>query len=344
MILSLFKKEKKWENCGGCVNIHSDLTESDIPKLINEPGIDSVQFYSFKTPSDKTWAVLNDFLKKYPHINLTINWHDSTNIDFLNKVQNVKDLSIKCFNTKDFSLLSKMKNIESLHIGETKSISVDIGFIAEMKSINVLSIDGMKKGIEKIQYLENIWSLNLRGIKLNNLDWIQSLKKLELLKLMFGSYKSIDMIKECPNLKYLGISRVRQIENYDFINSLNELEFLHFEGMSEIESLPDFSGLNNLKKLKVDNLSRLQDIKSISQLTNLEELLIFFPENFSSNRTNEILNQAYNICLNLHKLRLTNLLHWDKYIETKDFEKKGIEMYKHEKSKWKQNIEGGWTL
>lgn len=51
----IFNPKKKWENFGGNANIYDNLNRSDIPRLFEEPKLDTLQFFEFKTPSEKTW-------------------------------------------------------------------------------------------------------------------------------------------------------------------------------------------------------------------------------------------------------------------------------------------------
>jgi len=46
--MGIFSKKDKWENFNGNVNIYSNLKNSDIPRLIEEKNIHSLQFYQFK--------------------------------------------------------------------------------------------------------------------------------------------------------------------------------------------------------------------------------------------------------------------------------------------------------
>lgn len=344
MNLPSFKKEDKWENFSGNINIYQDLVESDIEILIQEKNIHSLQFYSFKNPSEKTWQTLNKFYENYPEIGLTIFWYDTVDFAFLNKIPNVRKFGVDSYLTKEFKPIEILSQLTKLHLGETKSIAVNIDFIRIFKNLETLNIDGMKKGIENIKYLTQISSLNLRGVKLKNVNWISSLEKLRLLKLMFGSYQSLESLSELKNLEYLGISRVRQIENYDFLNGLINLKFLHFEGLASMDTLPSFQGLKNLKKIQIQNLSKIENIKEIESLKNLEELLFLFPENIKASDKNLLLDKLYEIALKLPNLKMTNILFWKEHKKYKALIDKGVKVYEHSKSNYKQNSEGGWVL
>ena len=342
--MSIFNKKEKWKNFGGNINIYADLKKSDIPKLANENNIHSIQFYEFKTPNNDTWETLNSFYKENPKIGLTIFWYEETNWDFLKLIPSVKDLKLKSYLTKDFAAITKYVDLEHLHLGETKSVAVDVSFIKEFQNLKVLSIDGMKKGIHFAEHLKKLWSINLRGVKLKNLDFISSLENLRLLKLMFGSYEDLNTLYKLSKLEYLGISRTRKIDNYEFLRGLKNLEFLHFEGMSRIEKIPDLSGLKGLKKIQIENLSKLKDISSITEVKTLEEFFLSFPENFKASQRDLLIKQAIDISLKLPNLRMSSVLHLEGYEKLNDLIKNGVEKTSVLKSMWKQNHEGGWTL
>lgn len=338
------KNEVKWGNFGGNINIYQDLVESDIEKLIKEKDIYSLQFYSFKNPLEKTWDTLNKFYGKYPQIGLTIFWYDAVDFDFLYKIPNVRKFAVNSYLTKDFKTIGIIPQLTKLHLGETKSTAINIDFIKTFNDLEILNIDGMKKGIENIKYLTKINSLNLRAVKLENLNWIGNLENLKLLKLMYGSYQSLESIKELKNLEYLGISRVRQIENYEFLKELINLKFLHFEGLATMNTLPSFEGLKNLRKIQLENLSKLENIQEFASLENLEELLFFFPENFKASDRNLLLDKLFEIALKLPNLKMTNLLFWTEHKKYKALIEKGVEVYDYSKSNYRQNTQGGWVL
>ena len=341
---SLFDKKDKWKNFGGNINIYADLKKSDISKLAAEKDIHSIQFYEFKTPNKNTWETLNSFFKKYPKIGLTIFWYDETNWDFLELIPSVKDLSLKSYLTKDFSPITKYVDLEQLHLGETKSIAVDVSFINEFQNLKVLSIDGMKKGVHTAEHLKKLWSLNLRGVKLKNLDFISNLENLRLLKLMFGSYEDLSSLNKLTKLEYLGISRTRKIDNYEFLSGLKNLKYLHFEGMSRMEKVPDLSGLSSLKKIQIENLSKLIDILTVSEVKTLEEFFLSFPENFKASQRDLLIKQAIDISLELPNLRMSSVLHWEGYKKLNELIKKGVKKSSVSESLWNQNYQGGWTL
>lgn len=325
--MGIFNKKKKWGNFNGNINIYDDLKYSDIPKLILEKDIHTLQFFQFKNPKKKTWDVLNSFYKEYPNIGLRIIWHDQMNFDFYSRLPAVRNIDISSFHTSDYTPLLQNKQLIHLGIGETNSTAVDLGFISEFRDLTTLMIDGMKKGLENVSKLEKLERLTFRGVKMNNLDLINNLEKLKQLRLFFGSFKNLDAISNVKSIRTLELCRTRQIPNYDFLKSMENLNSLYLEGMSKMEKLPDLSGLKNLKRIQIENNSRLTDITSLNQLQNLEIFLLWFPENFKAEYRKKLIKQALEFLLKSKSVKYSNLFFWLEDDLKKQLEDKGIKKW-----------------
>lgn len=309
MKMNLFNRTEKWGNFSGNINIYENLKHDDIPKLAKEKEIHSLQFYTFKNPSRKTWEVLNEFYEQYPELGLHIFWHDVVDFSFLELIPSIKNLSVSSFLTSDFTPLVSLPGLTSLSIGETKSVHVDLSFICEFRNLESLYIDGMKKGLEAISKLSLLKVLTLRGVKLPSLDLVIGLKKLRELNLLFGSYKNLDAIASLKGLEKLEISRTRQIQDFNFLGALTNLISLSFEGMSKLEALPDLQGLKGLRKIKIDNNSSLVDISAVEQLGNLEQLVLYLTENCKADFKKRLLSQFLDILLRSESIKYTTLIH-----------------------------------
>ncbi len=325
--MGIFNKKKKWGNFNGNINIYDDLKPSDIPKLIQEKNIHSLQFFQFKNPKKVTWDTLNEFYQKYPEIGLRIVWYNQMNFDFYSQLPALRNFDVSSYNTSDYTPLLQNKNLTDLGIGETKSTAVNLGFIKEFKDLTTLWIDGMKKGLENASELSKLERLTFRGVKMNDIDLINNLNNLKQLRLLFGSYKNLDAIANVKSIKTLEISRTRQIPNYGFLKGMDNLNSLYFEGMSQMESLPDLSGLTNLKRIQIENNSRLTDITNLNQLSNLDIFLLFFPENFKAAYRKELLKQATDFLLNSKTVKYTNLFFWLEDDMKERLKEKGIQKW-----------------
>ncbi|MBL3658426.1 leucine-rich repeat domain-containing protein [Fulvivirga sediminis] len=326
--MGIFSKKEKWRNFSGNINIYSDLKKTDIPKIIAEENIHSLQLYEFKNPSKQTWETLNDFFKKYPDIGLRVLWYDQQDLSFYKEIPNIRNFTIASFNTKDYSPLLSNTELKHFGIEETKSSAVDLSFIREFSDLESLYVDGMKKGLENTKYLQKLIKLTYRGVKLDNLDFLSDLENLEQLRLLFGSYKNLDSISNLSNLKSIELSRVRQIPNFDFLNSLESLEEIEFEGMSKMEIIPELSNLTKLKKVQIHNNLRLKDISNVGRIENLKALIISFAENSKAADRRSIVDQTVKILLNSKSIKYSNVMHWTDDETTAQLTSNGIEQWK----------------
>jgi len=327
--MGIFSNKEKWGNFNGNINIYDNLKSEDIPNLIKEKGIHSLQFFQFDKPNDKTWNTLNEFYQNYPEIGLRLVWHKEINFDFYSLLTSLRNFDISSYNTIDYTPLLLNRELTDLGIGETKSTTVDLSFIKEFKNLTTLWIDGMKKGLESTSELSKLERLTFRGVKMNNLDLINNLENLKQLRLLFGSYKNLDAISNVKSLNTLEISRTGQIPNYDFFKNMENLNSLYLEGMSKMEKLPDLSGLSNLKRIQIENNSKLVDITNINQLHNLETFLLFFPENFKVAYRTELFKQALDFLLNSKTVKYTNLFFWIDNDLKQKLENKGIKPWNY---------------
>jgi len=319
--------KEKWTNHSGNINIHSDINKSDIPKIISEKNIHSLQLFTFENPKKKTWETLNELYKKYPNIGLRIVWHEGQDLSFYKEIPNIRKFTIATYKIKDYSLL--LSNIKLKHFGieETKSKAVDLSFIKEFKDLESLYVDGMKKGLDNVQHLKKLNILTFRGVKMKSLDFLSDLNNLEELNLLFGSYKNLESISNLKQLKSIEFSRVRQIPNFDFLNSLENLEKIEFEGMSRMEHLPNLSNLTKLKSIHINNNLRLLDIKSIEKIPNLKLLQLTFAENSKSAERKKLIEQSVTILMKSESIEYTNIMHWTDEETTKKLTEKGIKAW-----------------
>lgn len=319
--------KEKWTNHSGNINIHSDLKKSDIPKIISEENIHSLQLYTFENPKKETWETLNEFYKQYPDIRLRVLWYETQDLSFYKEIPNVRKFTIASYNTKDYSPLLSNTKLKHFGIEETKSTAVDLSFINEFKDLESLYVDGMKKGLENVKYLKKLKVLTFRGVKMDNLEFLSDLNNLEELNLLFGSYKNLESITKLKQLKSIEFSRVRQIPNFDFLNSLENLEKIEFEGMSKMEEIPNLSKLKKLKSIHIHNNLRLRNIKSIGEVQNLKLLQLSFAENSKASERKSLIEQSVEILIKSESIEYTNIMHWTDEETTKKLTKKGIKKW-----------------
>ncbi len=307
--------------------IYSDRMLSKLNKLCSKYDKNlSIRFYGHYS---KVFDC--NVLRKIPNVtSLGIDCINKVeNLEYITHLENLDNLSLGVYELKETEILNfyNLKKLSKLSIGETHSKAVDLSFIKEFKDLESLYVDGMKKGLENVESLLNLKKLTFRGVKLDNLNFLSDLKKLEELNLYYGSYKNLDALSTLKQLKSIVFSRVRQIPDFDFLNALESLEKIEFEGMSKMESIPDLSQLTQLKKIHIHNNLRLQNIKSVGEIPNLKLLQLSFAENSTSSERKNLISQSVDIVLKSESIEYTNIMHWTDELTTKKLTKKGIKTW-----------------
>jgi hypothetical protein len=307
--------------------IYSDRMLSKLNKLCSKYGKSlRIRFYGHYS---KVFDC--NVLRKIPNVtSLGVDCiNKAENLEYITNLENLDSLDLEVYELKETEIFNSdnLKSLSELSIGETKSKAVDLSFIKEFKDLESLYVDGMKKGLENVKYLLNLNKLTFRGVKLDHLNFLSDLKKLEELNLFYGSYKNLDALSKLKQLKTIAFSRVRQISDFDFLNSLENLEKIEFEGMSKMESTPDLSQLTQLKKIHIHNNLRLQNIKSVGEIPNLKLFQLSFAENSKSSERKNLISQSVDLLMKSTSIEYTNILHWTDELTTKKLTEKGIKMW-----------------
>jgi hypothetical protein len=117
--------------------------------------------------------------------------------------------------------------------------------------------------------------LSLRGLKLDNLEFLLSLKELEDLRIYRCVIKDPSALYKLEKLTKLFINNVKkENDNFSFLNQLDNLEKLSIGYASQFTSFPDLANCKNLKRVNLFNCKRLEDISKIKNIKNLEAFSI----------------------------------------------------------------------
>lgn len=175
---------------------------------------------------------------------------------------------------KDYSILSKLNNLEELDISNVSDF--DIKYISCLNSLTNLSIS--YSNITNLDFLENlpnikIFSLNsIENIK--NYEALKYLKNIEILNLsnLNISEKELFTIPDMPTLTGISFSE-NKLTNINSFPNLKNLESLVIESnpLNSI-SIPS----NNVPKINWLNLSNcsISDADKINGMDTLEEIII----------------------------------------------------------------------
>jgi hypothetical protein len=179
--------------------------------------------------------------------------------------------------------------------------STDLSYIQEFKYLEYLDIEsGVDAGFESISGLNNLKTLLLHFITINNFNFIANTKidyllidvcrlncDLSVLSqsnlktlVLSENHKLTDLhfIEKISTLEKLSINQSKAIELFDFSN-LIYLEELHLKCMKSLESIECLSSAKSLKTLYINEINtklKANDFEILLDLPNLENLYIDF--------------------------------------------------------------------
>jgi Leucine-rich repeat (LRR) protein len=165
---------------------------------------------------------------------------------FLNKIPELKELTISGNDLEDLSFLKSLDKLEKLHVDRN----------------NLKSLEGIEH-LNKLQYLYAGQN------QLNNLEPLQDLDSLVMLELYDNHITSLKPIQNLNQLEYLKIDN-NPISDYSAIEHLANLTFLSM-GNNSIGSLEFLKEIKSLNRLQIFNTD-ISDLSVLSDKTQLSYL------------------------------------------------------------------------
>lgn len=178
--------------------------------------------------------------------------------NILPDLKGLKVLDLSLFDLRDYSFLQNMsEDMEKLSISADTtggSINFDCKWLLRYSRLNTLYLGNKaKKNIEEIRNLPELRNLTIRGIKLNNFDFLRE-KNLDSLSIHLCGMTDLSSLRDFHSLKHLELWRIMKLKDISFISTLLGLESLSLQDLKHITSLPDMSRLVNLHDIKLDNV------------------------------------------------------------------------------------------
>lgn len=209
---------------------------------INCTQLDGVPYYpKYKNTREKKRVLIEwcEFLKKNPYAFTSLYFGTRMPQELFNAVceqKNLKRLYIKWGAYPDISAISKLQELEYLHIGSGASV-LSIEPVSELKKLVVLSLENLQKindyyALTKLKHLELLSIegdvLAPRYIHINNLNFLREMRQLRSFSLTAARVKSKDYtpILELENVEYLSIEARKEVKAiYDQLIKLPKLKY-----------------------------------------------------------------------------------------------------------------------
>lgn len=236
-----------------------------------------VQFSSRLTDSD--FERLGQWLNQYPQASLrAYGSYDGslTDLDFLRFFPTLREFEASALHSSLTSLDGLRyapETLQSLTIGATKA-RLDLSVLERFGELQNLYIEKQTKGIEVLSRLASLQSLTLRSVTLPDLSLLLPLNSLQALDLKLGGTHDLALLPKIGRLRYLELWMIRGLTDISAIAGLPELKYLFLESLRNVEQLPDLSDNVALVRVHLQTMKGLRDLTPFRSAPALSDLVL----------------------------------------------------------------------
>ena len=250
-----------------------------------------IEYYKFHINKDyKGEEVTIGMMEQFTSLSLP--WKNIFSLKGLEHATNVKNLNLSNNFIEDLTPLEKLENIEDLDLTNNKIKNPEsLGNLKKLRqlvlrknlmnnldflnNLNVESLDISMNSVLKDYLpnnlkLDNIRSLNISGIGLDNITFLQNAKKLESLVAEENAIKDLKPLENLKTLRtlYLDKNDIRDIGPLKDLDNLEELLLYK----NNIEDITPLDGKRYLYRLMLNDNIALKDISVLRTVQHLSSL------------------------------------------------------------------------
>lgn len=221
--------------------------------------------------------------------NLQIDLWETSDLREISSLRNLKRLGItKNVKSKvSLDILEPMQNLESFYT----SISKDVETISKLPNLEFLSLNEIKK--DNLDFLTNLKNLQVLWLSMGSFKDFSGLSKIENLQRLqvhqvrgFESEVINPILKDCSQLWALKLDNLKSIKNLDFIPSMPEIKYLTMEGIKNLDTYAPITNSKSMETIAGYNC-RPAD-KSLDGLKRLKE--IWLGDSYTKSEVDNLLN------------------------------------------------------
>lgn len=229
-----------------------DLTADDADALSQLTYVRTLELNGLTDDNLENVSKALSGIKDYSEIYFQLRDAKVSDLSFLTKLPNLKEVEINFCQIDDYSALGNIPTLEKLSL--LYSGTRDI------------------KQLESLTNFANLKSFSIYHSSINDISFIKGLPNLEYLSITYADVEDISPISSLTNLKYLHLNN--EIRDISPIADLTGLEQLWFEYYNS-DCINTLSKLTNLKHLGV-YIKENNDISSLGNLSGIEHLSICY--------------------------------------------------------------------
>lgn len=218
------------------------------------------------TPTD--WAVLSDYMRRYPQLTLDVQSHDGgiPDLEFLAGFEWLTCLDIVGWTIESFDGLRHVPRLRTLSLSESKR-RVPLDVLTQLPALAHLAITDHSRDVDVLSDIPTLRSISLTSVKRDNLDFLGGAQQLGALHTTQGRFNDLSALPSLPNLQMLSMYRTKVTELAPIGDCL-QLASLRLEGLP-VADVPD---LHKLTKLEVVQIGKLKDFRDLAPIAAAPDL------------------------------------------------------------------------
>jgi len=212
---------------------------------------------------------LNEHLfKKRPDLILRFTTENNSDFTLLSRLKNIEKLSL--FGYKSLSQLKDMSHLSFLEIYNVNVKALDIDFFEELNNLIDLRLTARVKNLEAIGKCVNLEKLYL-STTINNYNFMQALNKIKIVFIDYcGASNDFGLLNK-PTLEELSLTSIKNLENIETVKDFAGLKNLKLSA-SKIKRLPEMNKMVNLRELELHSMKIWENPEILKTIPSLEKI------------------------------------------------------------------------
>lgn len=199
-------------------------------------------------------------------------------LEWLQRFDDLRDLTIDLWHATSFDLLSSLKKLRRLSLGQTASKRPSLAFLRDLPALEVLRVEAHDRDFDAVGDVATLQELNLRVPRAKTLDPLRGHPRLEAIEIDFGGIRDLTPLAEIPGLRGLQLYQVRQLDTDD-LAAVGACRSLIAVSLGALRNVTRLSALaqqprSTLRYLTIERLTGLETLADLAQCEALEQLYL----------------------------------------------------------------------
>lgn len=229
--------------------------------------------------SDRLLDAVAEALAAFPNVGLRAYGRTvDPSLEWLERFVHVRDLTLDLWHVTSFEMLASFRSLRHLSLGETASRRPSLGFLRELRELEVLRIEAHDRDFGVIGEVDSLLELYLRVPRAKSLDALIGHPRLEVVEMDFGGIRDLRPLARVPGLRGLQLYQVRKLDT-DELAALGECRSLLALALGALRNVENLSALaqgprKTLRYLTLERMTGLTTLADLGECEALEQIYL----------------------------------------------------------------------